>query len=120
MSALIASMQIPSTPTVEMEVGNIRIIDQTVKQQFEKNAIRRLVRKLDWRLIPFMFLLEMASYVNRVSIGKYSAFYTSISDSNLLGHATLMGINSDLNLSESESNWSVSIFFLALVRKIHY
>jgi predicted secreted protein len=63
------STPIVSLPTVEMEVDNIFIIDQTAKQQFEKTAIRRLVRKLDRRIIPFMCILEAASYLNRVSIG---------------------------------------------------
>jgi hypothetical protein len=74
MSALIASMKILSIPTFEMRVDNIPIIDQTIKQQFEKNAIRRLVRKLDMRIVPFMFLITIGSYINRVSMGKYSSF----------------------------------------------
>jgi hypothetical protein len=36
----------------------------------------------------------------------------------LLGHAKLMGIGSDLKLSQSEINWAVSLFFLAYVRKV--
>jgi hypothetical protein len=54
----------------ELTKGTIPIVDQKEQEEFEKVAIRRLVRKLDWRLIPFMFLLEATSFMNRVSIGK--------------------------------------------------
>jgi hypothetical protein len=56
-------------PTAEMSMDKIPIIDEETQQKFEKVAIRRLVRKLDWRLVPFMFLLEMGSYINRISCG---------------------------------------------------
>jgi hypothetical protein len=115
-----------------MTMNNIPIIDQ----KFEKIAIRRLVRKLDRRIIPFMCLLEAASYINRVSIGRYLSLESSISDNTLLGYAELMDIKGDQNsskclsqplsypfsqpLSQSEINWSVSLFFLAYVRKLLY
>ncbi len=44
-------------------------IDQNSEQKFRAVAIRRLVWKLDRRLIPFLFVLEMSSYLNRNSIG---------------------------------------------------
>jgi hypothetical protein len=56
-------------PTAEMSMDKIPVIDEETQQKFEKVAIRRLVRKLDWRLVPFMFLLEMGSYINRISCG---------------------------------------------------
>lgn len=46
------------------------IVDQILQQKFEKVAIRRLIRKLDWRLLPYMLLIEIGSYINRTSIGK--------------------------------------------------
>jgi hypothetical protein len=65
----IASMKTDLIPTAEMSMDKIPVIDEETQQKFEKVAIRRLVRKLDWRLVPFMFLLEMGSYINRVSCG---------------------------------------------------
>jgi hypothetical protein len=47
------------------------IIDQNSEQKFRAVAIRRLVWKLDRRLIPFLFVLEMSSYLNRNSIGMH-------------------------------------------------
>jgi hypothetical protein len=42
-----------------MVMDDMFVIDEATQQQFETIAIRRLVRKLDWRLIPFLFLIEM-------------------------------------------------------------
>ncbi len=63
------SMKTDLIPTAEMSMDKIPVIDEETQQKFEKVAIRRLVRKLDWRLVPFMFLLEMGSYINRISCG---------------------------------------------------
>ncbi len=120
MSITIVPMRTPSIQTVQITMDNIPIIDQKTQQQFEKIATRRLIRKLDIRIIPFMCLLEMGSYLNRISIGRYLLLQSSISDNILLGHAELMGIQTDLNLSQSENNWAISIFFLIYVRKIRY
>jgi hypothetical protein len=65
----IASMKTDLIPISEMSMEKIPVIDEEIQQKFEKVAIRRLVRKLDWRLVPFMFLLEMGSYINRISCG---------------------------------------------------
>jgi hypothetical protein len=67
-----------------------------------------------------MFILEMASYINRISVGTFLSFQSSITNKIFLGHAKLMGIENDLNLSKSQSNWSISLFFMAYVRKLHY
>jgi len=53
-----------------MATNNNNVIDQITQQKFEKVAIRRLIRKLDWRLLPFMLLIEIGSYINRISTGR--------------------------------------------------
>ena len=52
-----------------MAIDAIRIIDQNAEQQCQAVARRHLIWKLDRRLIPFLALLEMSSYINRSSIG---------------------------------------------------
>jgi hypothetical protein len=75
---LSSSMSVPtvskrgvSMQTTEMDMVTIPIFDQKAREQFEKKAIRRLIRKLDLRIVPFIFVLEMGAYINRVSIGRY-------------------------------------------------
>jgi hypothetical protein len=70
MSVTIVSTGVQPIPAAEMLTDDIPVIDENTKKEYEKIAIRRLVRKLDRRLIPFLFLLEMESYMNRVSIGR--------------------------------------------------
>lgn len=59
----------PSQETSIVMMNNVHIVDQVQLQNFEKIAIHLLIRKLDWRIIPYMFLIEMGSYINRISIG---------------------------------------------------
>ncbi len=120
MSVTIVSTGVQLKPKVDMPIDNIPNIDENAQQEYRKIAIRRVVRKLDRRLIPFLFLLEAGSYINRVSIGRELWLELLIIANILLGNAKLMGIESDLNLSHSEFNWAVSLFFLAYVRKVSY
>jgi hypothetical protein len=60
----------------------------------------------------------MSSYLNRNSIGMHlSIKWLFIIDDTFAGHAKLMGIETDLHMSRSESDWAISIFFVAYVRK---
>ncbi|ORX90015.1 hypothetical protein K493DRAFT_149283, partial [Basidiobolus meristosporus CBS 931.73] len=62
-------------------------------------AEKALVRKLDRRLIPFLALLYLCSFLDRVNIG----------------NAKLAHIDQDLALTGAEYNWSLSIFFIGYV-----
>lgn len=46
------------------------ISDQETNQFNYARAVRRLIRKLDFRLIPFLTLLEFSSYIHQISIVK--------------------------------------------------
>ena len=50
-------------------VTKIPVIDENDEKQFYRDAIHRLIRKLDLRLLPFLLLLELSSFINRVNIG---------------------------------------------------
>lgn len=57
--------------TVETTVDNTSV-DSETEQKYKEIAIRRLFRKLDRRIIPFLCILEMGSYIIRTSIGEKS------------------------------------------------
>ena len=95
-------------------------IDQTLLQKFQRIAIHRLIRKLDYRLLPYLWLIEIASYVNRISTGRNVPLAFSIPNNYHSGHATLMDIEHDLHLELNEIEWSVSLFFLAYVNKEYF
>jgi hypothetical protein len=109
---------VESTPLPATTTATIPIIDQNTEQQFNTIGIRHLIWKLDRRLIPFLVLLEMSSYINRTNTGMCLFGNSIIDDRAHLGHAKLMGFDTDLRMSQSESNWAVSLFFLAYVREL--
>jgi hypothetical protein len=67
--ATAVSMKMEPTSTVMTTIITIPVISQNTEQQLRAIAIPRLVWKLDRRLIPFLVLLEISSYINRLSIG---------------------------------------------------
>jgi hypothetical protein len=68
-TAVLMEMEMEPTPAVVATTVIIPVISQNIDQKFRATAIRRLVWKLDRRLIPFLVLLEISSYINRLSIG---------------------------------------------------
>ncbi|CAG8531233.1 3535_t:CDS:2 [Scutellospora calospora] len=60
---------------------------------------RRLLRKIDIRIIPLFILLYTLCYLDRVNIG----------------NAKLAHLEHDLNLTGNEYNWSLGIFFVTYV-----
>lgn len=77
-------------------------------------------RKLDKRLLPLLCILYLLSYIDRWVHGiakpyKYFTFTNiSIYRSNI-GNAKLGGLEEDLNLSASEYQWCLSIFYFSYV-----
>lgn len=50
---------------------NTPVIVENDEKQFYNDAICRLIRKLDRRLLPFLLVIEFSSFISRVSIGMY-------------------------------------------------
>ncbi|PHZ11527.1 MFS general substrate transporter [Rhizopus microsporus ATCC 52813] len=66
----------------------------------EKDSLTKaLVRKLDRRILPLLCTLYLLSYIDRSNIG----------------NAKLGGLEKDLNLSKSQYQWSLSIFYFSYV-----
>ncbi|CAG8691072.1 229_t:CDS:10 [Dentiscutata erythropus] len=62
-------------------------------------AEKKLVKKLDLRIIPLVTLLYTLSFLDRVNIG----------------NAKLAHLERDLNLAGNEYNWSLGIFFVGYI-----
>ncbi|KAI9593441.1 putative MFS nicotinic acid transporter Tna1 [Syncephalis fuscata] len=60
---------------------------------------RVLVRKTDLRLIPFLSMLYLCSFLDRINIG----------------NARAAGLQDDLGLSDEQFNWGSAIFFFGYV-----
>jgi sugar phosphate permease len=58
---------------------------------------RKLLRKLDLKLIPWLSFLYLISFLDRTNIG----------------NAKVDGLQQDLNMSDSQYNLSLTIFFIS-------
>ena len=103
-----------------MVINVSRVIDQADLPRFEKVAVHRLIRKLDRRLLPYMFLIEIASCINRISTGRTVSVIVLSFDNFHLGHVKLMDISIDLNATETDDKWSISLFYCGYVSKQKY
>lgn len=63
--------------------------------EWDEAAVRRLVRKIDWRLIPFLALLYLLSFLDRTNIG----------------NARLDTLEADLGMSGLQYNHALAVFF---------
>lgn len=63
--------------------------------------LRKTLWKLDLRIIPFLGLLYLCSFLDRVNIG----------------NAKLAGLAEDLHISASDYNIALSLFFVGYVKK---
>lgn len=71
----------------------------TTSVVLDQKGKRRLMFKLDRRIVPYLALLYLCSFLDRVNIG----------------NAKIAGIVDDLGMSESMFNWALSIFFIGYV-----
>ncbi|KAF8315931.1 MFS general substrate transporter [Clavulina sp. PMI_390] len=69
----------------------------SILTKFSPDAERKLLRKIDIALIPWLTLLFLLSFLDRSSIG----------------NASLYGMRKDLHLTDQNYLWALSIFFFA-------
>ncbi|KAI8870414.1 MFS general substrate transporter [Ramicandelaber brevisporus] len=62
-------------------------------------ASKKLVRQLDWRLLPLLSLTYMLAYLDRVNIG----------------NARVYGMRTDLSMSDAAFSWALSILFFGYI-----
>lgn len=81
---------------LETEVRNLAGLPADFKPatKAEEEAV---IRKLDWRLLPYVFLLYMFSVLDRSN----------------LGNARLAGLEDAINLTGWRYNWLGTIFYIA-------
>ncbi|KAI7855578.1 major facilitator superfamily domain-containing protein [Circinella umbellata] len=82
--------------------GKIQIVHDEKTSAYvppDEKEVRKLMWKLDRRIVPLVAILYLCSFLDRVNIG----------------HAKLAGIIDDLQMSENMYNWSLSIFFAGYV-----
>ncbi|KIW65991.1 hypothetical protein PV04_08203 [Phialophora macrospora] len=94
-----------ATKLNSMEVGDqddvkdLTEIVEDVSERFDAAAERRLVRKIDFRLIPILFLLYLCAFIDRVNIG----------------NARIQGLEEDLNMKGEDYNIALFVFFVPYI-----
>ncbi|KAE8377509.1 major facilitator superfamily domain-containing protein [Aspergillus bertholletiae] len=85
------------TPTNEKDIG---VNDKIPGDDYgigDLHDDRALLRKIDWRILPIMFLTYFLQFVDKIS----------------LNYANVMGLQSDLHMSGNDFSWLATAFFLA-------
>ncbi|CAG8825789.1 7738_t:CDS:2, partial [Gigaspora rosea] len=80
-----------TTNTEEKKKDELIINPEVITDAKEK----KLIKKIDLRIIPLIIVLNILSFLDRVNIG----------------NAKLAHLEQDLNLVGNEYNWALSIFF---------
>ncbi|KAL9109338.1 MAG: hypothetical protein Q9227_005968 [Pyrenula ochraceoflavens] len=73
--------------------------DQTDFHHIDPIAEKRLMRKVDWRLIPILALLFLCAFVDRINIG----------------NARIQGLEKDLKMKGNNYNVALFIFFIPYI-----
>ncbi|KAF3122985.1 hypothetical protein TWF569_002002 [Orbilia oligospora] len=96
-----ATMERIESPTRNLEgsiVDEIRDPDEGKTEEEKAELERQLIRKLDYRLIPWLCVLYLASFLDRTNIG----------------NAKIVGLQKDLhNMTSGQYNAALSIFFVS-------
>ncbi|KAK0378851.1 hypothetical protein CLIM01_03822 [Colletotrichum limetticola] len=71
-------------------------IDESNLPRYNDKSTQKVLRKIDWRLLPMLTLLYILSYLDRGNIG----------------NAKVAGMNQDLGLSSKQYNLVLTLFFI--------
>lgn len=70
--------------------------ESDTQNEFYRNAdIKKIIRKMDLRILPVMSVLYLMSFLDRTNIG----------------NARIAGLQTDLRLTAYQYNWAVTVFF---------
>lgn len=70
-------------------------LDETNVPRYDDPETKRIMRKVDWRLLPPLTILYILSFMDRSNIG----------------NAKVAGMNRDLRLTDAQYNMSLTVFF---------
>lgn len=84
----------------------------------DPEAEKKLLWKIDWKILPVIIPLYVCSFLDRVNIGKYRVLLLVLKASGVLhmtGNARLYGLEEDLGLTSMEFSIALSILFVTYV-----
>ncbi|KAL1959520.1 hypothetical protein VTO42DRAFT_1965 [Malbranchea cinnamomea] len=87
---------LPGSGTEE-DVGLPQDPDADLSEEERKRAEKKLLRKLDFKLIPWLCLLYLVSFLDRTNIG----------------NAKVEGLQQDLGMTNDQYNLTLTVFFIS-------
>ncbi|KAK2811321.1 hypothetical protein FQN50_002197 [Emmonsiellopsis sp. PD_5] len=84
-----------SQPDTEKDVPQVEEVDFAD----DPEAVKKLLRKCDWHIVPILFVLFVLSFMDRINIG----------------NARIQGLEKDLNMSGHQFNIALFIFFIPYI-----
>lgn len=85
--------QIPADSALSSHVEDVK----TPRPSFTEEEANRVYRKLDWNLMPLIFVLYSLSVLDRSN----------------LGNARIAGMQRDIDLSGRRYDWLATVFYIA-------
>ncbi|EPS38004.1 hypothetical protein H072_8259 [Dactylellina haptotyla CBS 200.50] len=79
--------------------GGLSSEDADFLANFPVEKRKKLIRKVDWRMIPFLTILYLITYIDKTNIG----------------NAKIEGLTEDLHMSGIQYNIALSVFFIPYV-----
>lgn len=77
-------------------------IDESNQPRYDSKETKRLLRKVDWRVLPVLTFLYLVSFIDRGNIG----------------NAKVAGMNTDLGLTDSQFNLALTVRLLSDVQGV--
>lgn len=90
----LAAADMASTSTKDLEATPSRTVGEVFAVDAQDS---RLLRKIDWRIVPLMFLCYFLQFLDKV----------------LINYANVMGLPKDLGLQGNDFSWMATAFFIA-------
>jgi hypothetical protein len=101
-----------NSPTADGDIG-LKIFDdyQTLAAAIDPKAERRLVRKIDTYIIPFICMTYLITYIDKATLSYGTCSYTSRGPLANSSVAAIFGLTKDLQLHGTQYSWLGSIFY---------
>ncbi|KXN73676.1 MFS general substrate transporter, partial [Conidiobolus coronatus NRRL 28638] len=72
---------------------------EVASEDFDEIRVKKLIRKVDLRLLPYITILYLFSFLDRVNIG----------------YARVYRMEEELHLTQAQYSWTLSIFFVGYI-----
>lgn len=79
---------------------------------FTEEQRKKVLRKVDWRLVPMLLILYLISFIDRANIGTSGHTSNSWKMLTRTGNAKIEGMLKDLHMTGNQYNIALAIFFI--------